>query len=153
MQVFRSVCLALVFLLIALRFAGWWQSHGPSSRYLIPSGYVGIIRIEYEIRGAPALTMEEGRYLMRLSFDGKMQTSSSLDERGHAAEDFYYVSGAGRQRLPVKDDPFPVDTLPPPPMVRGGRVGSGTNMPVTEEWFIGTDKQFDDYVKKHPDYW
>lgn len=36
------------------------------SRYLIPDGYVGWVRIDYKIKEAPALPIEDGFYLKKL---------------------------------------------------------------------------------------
>lgn len=120
-----------------------------SSTYLIPNGFVGRIRVQYDIQRSPALPIEAGRYLIRIPITGTLQTSTSLPHGWHDLEDFYYVNGNTRMRLPVKDEPYRTGTTPPPAMVRGGGVGSGTNMPVTEEWFIGTNQQYLDFSKTH----
>jgi hypothetical protein len=70
----------------------------PPSRFLIPAGYVGWVRIEYRAPNATPLP-REGKYLLvRLDRAGKAQTSSDLPG-GWARDQFYYDSGSTRQRL------------------------------------------------------
>lgn len=145
MRIIRSIALLLLFLYLPC--CGNNDTH--PSRYLLPAGYVGPIRVEYEVSDAASLPMEEGRYLIRIAADGRAQTSTPLPEGWHSADDFYYVSGTNRQRLPVEYEPSPVETSPSAPSVRGGAVEVVPDKPVVERWFIGTDQQFDNYVKKH----
>jgi len=70
----------------------------PPSRFLIPSGYIGWIRIEYRIPTAPPLG-REGKYLLvRIDPDGSAKTSSDLPE-GWGKDQFFYDSETGRQPL------------------------------------------------------
>jgi len=70
----------------------------PPSRFLIPSGYVGWVRIEYGVPNAPPLP-REGKYLLVvLDKDGTRQTSSDLPA-GWAHDQFFYYSGNTRQPL------------------------------------------------------
>src|SRR5215831_5806252 len=70
----------------------------PPSHFLIPSGYVGWVRIEYGVSGAPPLP-REGKYrLLRLEKDGTLKTSSDLPE-GWGRDQFFYDSGSTRQPL------------------------------------------------------
>lgn len=70
----------------------------PPTRFLIPSGYVGWVRIKYRVSNADALP-QEGKYLLaQVDRDGKLQTSSDLPD-GWAHDQFYYDSGNQRQAL------------------------------------------------------
>jgi len=70
----------------------------PPARYLIPSGYVGWVKVEYGVVGAPTLT-REGKYLLvRIAADGTTRTSSELPE-GWGQDQFFYESKIGRQIL------------------------------------------------------
>jgi hypothetical protein len=70
----------------------------PPSRFLIPAGYQGWVRIEYGNSSAPPLEREGKYLLLRVASDGTLKTSSDLpDGRGH--DQFFYVRGAGRQQL------------------------------------------------------
>jgi hypothetical protein len=70
----------------------------PPTRFLIPSGYVGWIRIEYRVANASALPREGKFLLARVDHDAKLQTSSDLPD-GWAHDQFYYYSGNQRQSL------------------------------------------------------
>ena len=70
----------------------------PPARFLIPSGYVGWVRIEYGMPSAPAL-QREGKYLLvRVNRNGRLQTSTELPP-GWGRDQFFYEAGALRQRL------------------------------------------------------
>ena len=70
----------------------------PPSRFLIPSGYVGWVRVEYGVGSAPPLP-REGKYLLVvLDKDGTLQTSSGLST-GWAHDQFFYDSLNRRQPL------------------------------------------------------
>ena len=70
----------------------------PPSRFLIPSGYVGWVRIEYRVAHAPPLPREGKYLLLRVDRDGRLQTSSDLPE-GWAYDQFFYDSKDGRYPL------------------------------------------------------
>ena len=70
----------------------------PPSRFLIPAGYLGWVRVEYRAAGAPPLP-REGKYLVvRVGRDGTARTSSDLPE-GWAQDQFFFYSGNQRQVL------------------------------------------------------
>jgi hypothetical protein len=70
----------------------------PPSRFLIPSGYVGWVRVTYQIPNAPPLP-REGKYLLvKVDRDGSLQTSTDLPS-GWARDQFFYYSENTRQAL------------------------------------------------------
>jgi hypothetical protein len=149
MRILTASILFIVLFVIALLFSGCHQNQVLPMRWLIPTGYVGPIELEYGIPGAPTLPIEEGRYLIRLSRDGRAQTSTDIGEgRQGDPDDFYYISGEGRKRLAEKNDPYPIGTLPPATLVRGESSGVYDKIRKIRV-FVGNDKQFDDYIKKH----
>jgi hypothetical protein len=70
-----------------------------SEIYLIPKGFTGWVRIEYGVYGAPTLSEEGRRYLVRVPNQGYVRTSTKFEE-GWAIDQFLYVDGQGnRERL------------------------------------------------------
>jgi hypothetical protein len=60
-------------------------------RFLIPEGYVGWIRVDFEVPDAPPLPVEGGYYIFKFSNTGRIETSSrDLLESWH--EQFVYYS-------------------------------------------------------------
>jgi len=70
----------------------------PPERYLIPAGYNGWIRIDYQQKNAPPLPVEDGRRLIKFDANGKTATSST-PLSGHGKDEFFYVSGNKRTPL------------------------------------------------------
>lgn len=70
----------------------------PPSRFLIPSGYVGWITVEYRVPDAVPLPREGKFLLVRLGKDGTLQTSSDIPE-GWAHDQYFYYLANGRQAL------------------------------------------------------
>lgn len=106
----------------------------PPSCFLVPSGYVGWVRIEYQVAKAPPLP-REGKYLMvRMEKDGTLQTSSSLPE-GWAYDQFFYYSGSTRQALSnagwCKGG-----------MIWGEVVGKDEKAVMLQKFFVGNEDQF-----------
>jgi hypothetical protein len=61
-------------------------------RYLIPEGYVGWVKIEYEVSNAPPLALDNGVYVYNIPPNGVLKTSSSVEE-GWAKDEYLYVAG------------------------------------------------------------
>jgi uncharacterized protein DUF6843 len=106
-----------------------------SSRFLIPEGYTGWIRIEFEVQGAPPLPMEGGQYVLKIPSDGVLRTSSA-EQYGWAKDQYYYYSGQGVRALP---DSGPAELI-------WGKV-NGEESGVSgkrkyEEFFVGNARQF-----------
>ena len=106
----------------------------PPSRFLIPSGYVGWIRVEYRIPTAPPLG-REGKYLLvRIDRDGSAKTASDLPE-GWGKDQFFYDSGSGRQPLSNAG------------WCKGGMIwdeasGNDERSTLFLKFFVGTEDQF-----------
>ena len=75
----------------------------------IPTGYTGWVRIEYGAVDAPALPIENGRYVIRVSQAGVLRTSTQF-ETGFA-DDKYYCIGPNGQQSELKEADRPDDVL------------------------------------------
>lgn len=70
----------------------------PPSRFLIPAGYVGWVRVEYRV-GSAAPLPREGKYLLvKVDGQGRLQTSTDLPS-GWGRDQFFYYNGNVRQAL------------------------------------------------------
>lgn len=74
---------------------------------LIPEGYTGWVRVEYGSADAPALSVEYGRYVIRVPHAGILRTSTPF-ETGFADDRYYYVTANG-QRTELKEAAQPDD--------------------------------------------
>ena len=104
-------------------------------RFLIPNGYVGWIKIDYDVEGAPALPIEDGFYLLKFPPSGHLQTSSPNEFALLQDEHFYY---SGSDRAPLKQTGWGGGG-----MVWAGYSGSSAVGP--EKYgglFIGTEEQY-----------
>src|SRR6202158_5831378 len=75
----RFISIATLLLLVAL--GAWFSINARNStprsmRFLIPEGYSGWVRIEFEVPGAPALPEEAGQPLLQIPPSGTLRTSS-----------------------------------------------------------------------------
>jgi hypothetical protein len=67
-------------------------SCGPRSgreKWIIPQNYVGWLRLDYAVAGAPPLPMENGAFVVRMPPGGRLETSSALS--GSIDENEYFV--------------------------------------------------------------
>lgn len=113
------------------------------SRYLIPDGYVGWLRIDFDIEKEPALPVEEGYFLFKFSPSGHIKTSSDI-EYGWASDEFYYYSENSRTQLKSTG------------WGGGGMIWGGSNgwlgstyeerTATYQHLFVGTEDQFNKYA-------
>jgi hypothetical protein len=111
------------------------NSARPAMRFLIPDGYKGWIRIEFDVQGAPALPMEGSEYILKIPPEGILRTSSG-QQFGWARDHYYYDSAQGLR--PLADSG--------PAALIWGKInaeGYGASGKRTyEELFVGTAEQF-----------
>jgi len=110
-------------------------------RWVIPKGYVGWLRLDYGVAGQPALPVENGRYLVRMPSQGRVQTSSV--NTGRIASIEYVVEDShGRHTL----ESFPKELSPRYGVQHSYSVagGSGSHKPVVGFAcvFVGTRSDF-----------
>jgi hypothetical protein len=136
-----ALTLALLASLGLLLGMGTGNSTHRSSRFLIPEGYTGWIRIEFEVQGALPLPMEGGQYVLRIPSDGVLRTSSA-EQYGWAEDHYYYYSAQGVRSLP---DSGPAGLIWG--KINGEEAGASGKRKY-EELFVGTEQQFRDQVKE-----
>jgi hypothetical protein len=109
-------------------------------RYLIPEGYVGWVRIEYEVSDAPPLPLDNGFYVCNIPPNGVLKTSSSAEE-GSAKDEFLYVAG---------DHAYPLSSTVSEGggLIWGGGYGKSVNSKgeITErygEFFVGPEAEYE----------
>ena len=81
--------LSLVIAAIAVSFLAC-NTRRPA-RFLVPEGFKGWVRINFQVPNTKPIPVEDGRWLFTLDSAGHLQTSSPLDG-GLAVDDFFYVS-------------------------------------------------------------
>jgi hypothetical protein len=139
------VTILLVALLIGLAtwsHAGQENTESRPARYLIPEGYVGWVRIEFEVPGTPPVPMEDGEYLFKVPPTGVLKTSLKLQE-GRPEARYYYYSEEKRQQLSDRGQDGKR-------LVWGkisGAVSGLSGEKSYEEFFVGTEQQFRQQTK------
>jgi hypothetical protein len=141
----------LLFLCVPPLSAACQEEQRRPSRYLIPGGFVGWVKIFYKVKDAPPLPIEDGAYLLRIPPSGVLKTSSVM-EYGWATDEYFYYSGDARRPLKVTG------------WDEGGMIWAGYNgssgtaqtgqssADVPEEnktfysgFFVGTEAEYKDY--------
>jgi hypothetical protein len=111
-----------------------------SSRFLIPEGYTGWIRVEFGVQGAPPLPMEGGQYVFKIPSDGLLRTSSA-EQYGWATDHYYFYSAQGVRALPDSG---------PAGLIWGkinGEESGAKGKRKYEEFFVGDAQHFKIQVK------
>jgi hypothetical protein len=106
-----------------------------SSRFLIPEGYTGWVRIEFEVQGAPPLPVDAGQYVVAIGPDGSLKTSS-LEQYGWANDSYYFYSSAGMRSIP---------NAGPDCLIWGkinGEAAGSSGRRKYEGFFVGTEREF-----------
>ncbi len=116
------------------------KSTRPSSRFLIPEGYSGWVRVEFGVPGTPTLPMEMGQTIVKIRSEGVLRTSSP-EQYGWANDSYYSYSPLATHRLR--------DTGPNR-MIWGkinGESSGSSGKATYQEFFVGTNQQFKDQSK------
>jgi hypothetical protein len=106
-----------------------------SSRFLIPEGYTGWVRVEFEVPGAPPLPQEAGQYVFKIPTDGILRTSSP-EQYGWAEDHYFYRSSQGMQPLADSRQNSLIWGK-----INGEKSGASGKQKY-EEFFVGTAEQF-----------
>lgn len=126
---------------MVVQFGGGIRSSARhSSHFLIPEGYTGWVRIEFEVPGAPTLPMQDGEYVLQIPPTGVLRTSSP-EQYGWANDHYDYSSAQGLRSLPDSG---------PNQLIWGKLNGEEAGAPGPrkyEEFFVGTQQQFKDQAK------
>ena len=108
------------------------------NRYLIPEGYVGWVRVNYRIKDAPVLPIEDSFYVLKFPADGVINTASEGEEGFASDEYYYYDENADRQRIRNAND----DGLIWGGVAFGSLSARGKEPTKYSEFFVGTKQQF-----------
>lgn len=114
-----------------------------SFHFLIPEGYTGWVRIEFEVSGEPSLPTQSGHTLVKIPLSGTLKTSSS-EQYGPANDDYAFYSNDAVRSLPDSG---------PGKRVWGkitGELQGPAGKRKYEEFFVGTEQQFKDQAKALP---
>ena len=137
-QIAVGICTLAVFLGVAVWLTiSARHSIRHSSRFLIPEGYVGWVRVEFEISDAPPMPVEGEEYLFKFQPSGLLRTYSS-EEYGWAKDHYFYYSEKGTQ--PLTETGWGGGGL-----IWGkinGEAASPQGKRKYEEFFVGTEQQF-----------
>jgi len=63
----------------------------PLSRFLIPEGYVGWLRVEYDVECFPPIRVEDGARIFRFTGANVLETSSPMPDGAAERQYFYYT--------------------------------------------------------------
>jgi len=112
-----------------------------SLRFLIPEGYIGWVRIEFEVPGESPLPLESGQMVARIPPSGLLKTSSP-ERYGWARDSYLYYSSAGDLRqLPNSGHGRLIWGK-----MNGAKSGSSGEHKY-EEFFVGTEPQYKNQLK------
>lgn len=104
-------------------------------RFLIPEGYVGWIRVDFNIKDAPPLPAEGDHLVFKIPVSGYLRTPAKY--MCGWPQDYYYYSGDSRRQLDPKQ------------MIRWNGFASGAepdfNKEIADYIFIGTEAEFERY--------
>jgi len=142
---FARKIVAVLTVALFVGLVGWIASSARSStlrssRFLIPEGYTGWIRIEFEVQGTPPLPIENAQYILKIPTDGRLQTSSP-EQYGWADDHYYYYSGQSVR---------PISDSGPSALIWGkinGEASGASGNRKYEEFFVGTNEQFKELSK------
>jgi hypothetical protein len=113
---------------------------------LIPDGYVGWVRIDFRVEGAPKLSLDDDHYIFKFPTTGIVKTSSALEE-GYAEDKYFYYSTSGSDRRPLRGSTSGGDG-----MIWGEMVGRNQDQKELHQYFfVGTEKEFNEIGLKAKD--
>ena len=110
------------------------------SRYLIPKGYVGWVRIDFKVKDAPPVPTEDEHYLFKFPPSGHLRTSSDMEYGWASGDDFYYYSGDDRQNL--KESMWGEGGMIWGQSNGSSQDGANNVTAIFENFFVGTEEQF-----------
>ena len=143
------IAAAIVACILAVGFSAWvtvgvHTSRRPSSKFLIPDGYVGWVRVEFQVADAPPVPVERDQYIFRIPPTGILKTSSP-EKFGYGKDEYYYDSTRGLRKLPTEAKNGRLVWG----QINGEAVGvSGRRQ--YEGFFVGTEDQFKDWPEQRP---
>ena len=125
----------LLGLFVVLLITAGCMKYARSTRYVLPNGYIGWIRIDHGVKDASPLPLEHGFFLAVIPESGILKTSTDLPE-GWSKPEWYYDTGNGRIQIGQGHSKIWI-------LGEGtGNAGSLPDVPVFHHIFIGTREQF-----------
>jgi hypothetical protein len=112
-------------------------------RFLIPQGYIGFIQVQFGVKDAPPLALEDGRYLLKIPPSGLLTTSNDWAEGWGDPDQYYYYSGEKRVKLTDGFDESLLGKKPVNQMIWGGQLWPGNGYPTTYMFYLGPESKFD----------
>lgn len=96
-----SISRIVITLTLLAGLSGCDTPHREPSKHYIPAGYIGWVRVEYGVAGAPAIASDWFGSWEHYKYpaSGLLQTSSALYQ-GAATAEYYYYSGERLTPLP-----------------------------------------------------
>jgi hypothetical protein len=138
-------------LLLAIGLGAWFKINGssvnPNSiprswRFLIPEGYRGWVRVEFEIPGAPPLPAEAGQTVLKIPPTGLLRTSSP-EQYGWAKDDYVFYASGGLQPIPDSGAGKLIWGK-----INNSEESGSSGKRRYEEFFVGTQQQFKDQAEQ-----
>lgn len=131
---------------LAVGLASWIAfalrgSSRPASRFLIPEGYIGWVKVEFGVSGAPPLPVEGGKCVVRFSPSGFLKTSTPEQSMG-GRDSYYYYSDSGTHALADR-------TSGAASLIWGqfhSQAFGSSGKHTYEQFFVGTEQQFKEQV-------
>jgi hypothetical protein len=75
------------------------DAHRPISKFLIPDGYVGWLRVEHDVECASAVPVESGITIFRFTGTHVLETSSPMPDKAAERRYFYYLADGSERDL------------------------------------------------------
>jgi hypothetical protein len=129
-------------LLLAIGLGAWFKINGssvnPNSiprswRFLIPEGYRGWVRVEFEIPGAPPLPAEAGQTVLKIP----------PEQYGWAKDDYVFYASGGLQPIPDSGAGKLIWGK-----INNSEESGSSGKRRYEEFFVGTQQQFKDQAEQ-----
>jgi|SRR5271156_2813635 len=133
------ILVGLTTLALVVGLGAWFGISARSStrgslRFLIPEGYTGWVRVEFEVEGAPPFPVGAGQAVLKIPPSGLLRTSSP---EPLGTTDYYY-SYSGSSSRPIPDSGSGR-------LIWGkidGEDSGASGKRKYEEFFVGTEQQF-----------
>jgi hypothetical protein len=140
-RIFAGVA-TLVFVIVC---AGWFgmiarKTNTRSLRFLIPEGYNGWIRVEFDVPGEAPLRTEGGQIVLKIPSTGLLRTSSP-EQFGWARDAYEFYSAGGVRPVPDSGTGQLIWGK-----LNGEESGSSGKRKY-EELFVGTEQQYHEQRK------
>ena len=132
-----AVTLAALIVLVTWLNVNGHSTNRRSLQFLIPAGYSGWVRVEFEVPGAPPLPSEAGQTVLKIPPSGMLKTSSR-EPYGWAKDHYDFYTETGLRSIPDSG---------PQRLIWGkinGEESSPSGKHKFEEFFVGTWQQYND---------